>query len=202
MFKEKAMRASFASYEPFISGEIMDLHYTRHYLGYLNNLNKALEKYPEFFNLSVNDILQKINSVPDDIKTAIRNNGGGVSNHEIFWDILDTKETTIHDGQLKRDIISTFSSWDNFREWFEKVVASSFGAGWVWLVLSKDKKLKIIFCQNQDSPYMSGDLPIFGIDIWEHAYYLQYKNGKMAYFKEVWKILDWKVIENRYLSFI
>ncbi|CBY92037.1 superoxide dismutase [Mycoplasma haemofelis str. Langford 1] len=202
MFKPVPLKNSFSDYEPFVAREIMELHYSSHYIGYLNNLNKALEKCPEFFNQSVNEILSSINTVPEDIRSVVRNMGGGVSNHELLWEILSTKETNVVNGRLKSDVEKAFSSWDEFVSQFQKTVTSSFGAGWVWLVLDKGKNLKIVFTQNQDSPYMNGETPIFGLDIWEHAYYLQHQNGKLAYFKEVWKILDWQVIEDRYSSLI
>ncbi|AEW44895.1 superoxide dismutase [Mycoplasma haemocanis str. Illinois] len=202
MFKLISLKNKFSDYEPFVSKEIMELHYSSHYVGYLNNLNKALEKYPEFFKQSVNEILSSIDSVPEDIRSTVRNMGGGVSNHELLWEILSTKETSVVDGRFRDDVKKVFSSWDEFVRQFQKTVTSSFGSGWVWLVLDKNKKLKIVFTQNQDSPYMYGEIPVFGVDIWEHAYYLQHQNGKLAYFQEIWKILDWQVIENRYLSLI
>ncbi|GCE63231.1 superoxide dismutase [Candidatus Mycoplasma haematohominis] len=201
MFSPKPLKFSFSDYSPAISEEIMTLHYKQHYFGYINNLNTAISKYPDFFKFEVSQILERIKEIPEDIQAIVRNNGGGVVNHEILWDILDKKETQIHDGVFKEDVSKAFGGWDKFIEQFMAAGGKLFGSGWVWLVFEKGtKNLKIMSTSNQDSPYMDGHYPIFGIDVWEHAYYLQYKNMKVNYLKEIWKIVDWKEVEKRYLS--
>lgn len=200
MFSPKPLKNSYSDYSPWISAEIMELHYAKHYCGYVNNLNNALEKCPEFFKLSVPSILARINEIPQDVREIVRNNGGGVVNHEILWETLSTRVTKIHEGKLLEDIEHSFGTWENFENLFQKTALSLFGSGWVWLVLGNKKELKICATPNQDSPFLNGEFPIFGIDVWEHAYYLQYKNVRANYFKEIWKVIDWEVVEKRYLS--
>lgn len=203
MFKPTPLKEEFSSYAPAISQEIMEVHYTKHYLGYLNNLNHALSKHPELFSLTIAQILEKINEIPEDIKILVRNNGGGVVNHEILWETISTSNTEIHEGSLKKEIEKSFGNWETFIQEFKDVSLKLFGSGWVWLTFSKDeKKLKIIAMPNQDSPYMMKLFPLFGIDVWEHAYYLQYKNVRKEYIENFMKIIDWVKVEQRFLSAI
>lgn len=200
MFTPKNLKFQYKEYDPFVSAEIMELHYSKHYLTYLKNLNTAIEKFPEYFKLKVYEILEKINEIPEDIRKTVRDNGGGVVNHEILWETLSNKETKIQDGKLKKDIESEFGSFEKFKELFIKSGTSTFGSGWVWLIVNQRGKLEICSTANQDSPFMDRNYPVFGIDVWEHAYYLQHKNVRGEYMKEIWKILDWESIEKRYLS--
>lgn len=201
MFSTKPLKFEFGDYSPAISAEIMEVHYNKHYFGYVNNLNEALSKYPDFFKYEIPQILERINEVPEDIRGIVRNNGGGVVNHEIFWETLSNKETQIHDGVLKEDVSKAFGGWEQFKEQMITSGNKLFGSGWIWLIIEKDtKKLKIISASNQDSPYMEGHYPVFGVDVWEHAYYLQYKNIKANYLQKIWKIIDWKEVEKRYIS--
>lgn len=203
MFKPKPLKAPYDAYAPQISKDIMEVHYEKHYAGYINNLNNALSQYPNFFSCSISQILEEIEEVPEDIRTAVRNNGGGAINHEILWETLSTDRTKIHEGTLKQVVEKNFENWEKFIQQFKDAALKLFGSGWVWLTLDPNNKtLKILPMPNQDSPHMMKLFPLFGIDVWEHAYYLQYKNVRKEYIENFLKIIDWVAVEKRLLSVI
>lgn len=184
--------------EPYIDQQTMEIHHGKHYAAYITNYNKALESAPDLAGKTVNEVIANLSAVPESVRTAVRNNGGGVSNHEIFWDIIapgGPKEPT---GNLKAAIDSTFGGYDKFKEEFTKAATTRFGSGWAWLIKDGGGKLSIISLPNQDSPIMEGHTPIIGLDVWEHAYYLKYQNRRPEYIAAFWNILNWKVAESRF----
>ena len=186
--------------EPFISKEIMMLHYEKHHAAYVNNLNTAIEKHSEFFQKTPEDLLKGLDGVPEDIRTAVRNNGGGHVNHSLFWQIMKPfdgaqgKPT----GELLEAIESRFSSFVDFQQKFNDEGLKRFGSGWVWLMKNKEGVLEIVSTPNQDNPMSEGKFPIMGNDVWEHAYYLQYKNVRADYLKAWWNVVNWPEVEKRF----
>jgi Fe-Mn family superoxide dismutase len=183
--------------EPHIDKETMNIHHTKHHNGYVTKLNAALEGHSEFDGLSVEDILADLNKVPEDIRTAVRNNGGGHANHSLFWTILGKDGAKEPVGDLKQAIDETFGSFDAFKETFENAAATRFGSGWAWLVVA-DGKLEVLSTPNQDSPISDGKTPILGIDVWEHAYYLNYQNRRPDYINAFFDVINWDKVEEYY----
>jgi len=187
--------------EPYFDKQTMEIHHTKHHQTYVNNANAALESLPEFANLPVDELIKKLDQVPADKKTALRNNGGGHANHSLFWKGLKVG-TTLH-GELKTAIERDFGSVDAFKETFEKAAATRFGSGWAWLVL-KDHKLAVVSTANQDSPLMgeaisgASGYPIVALDVWEHAYYLKYQNRRPDYIKAFWNVVNWDEAAKRF----
>jgi len=177
--------------EPQIDVETMHLHHDKHHNTYVTNLNAAVEKYPELAEKSVEDLIADMDVIPSDIQTAVRNNGGGHANHSFFWEILTPNATEEPVGELKTAIEETFGSLDALKEEFKKAATGRFGSGWAWLVLN-DGKLVVTSTANQDSPLMEGQTPVLGLDVWEHAYYLNYKNVRPDYIDAFWKLVNWE----------
>ena len=188
---------AYEALEPHIDSETMHLHHDKHHATYVNSLNAALEKHPDLFAKSAEDLLRGLNSVPEDIRTAVRNHGGGHLNHTMFWQIMGPKAGGEPTGALGDEIKKTFGSFDEFKTKFNDAGTKQFGSGWVWLVRGNDSKLQIISTPNQDSPLLQGLWPIMGNDVWEHAYYLKYKNVRADYLKAWWNVVNWKEIEKR-----
>jgi len=191
--------------EPYIDAKTMEIHYTKHHQTYIDNLNKAIALHPEFENYKVEDLLASINSIPEDIRTIVRNHGGGHANHCLFWEILAPAQSPKTNNHLPKEnlnsaIIKTFNSFEEFRNKFSDVAKSYFGSGWAWLVLDKNNNLKIYSTPNQDSPYLTGDIPILGLDVWEHAYYLKYQNRRAEYVEAFWNIINWEKVEENFLK--
>ncbi|MCX7758651.1 MAG: superoxide dismutase [bacterium] len=197
-FKLPEMGYSYNSLEPNIDALTMEIHYTKHHGAYVNNLNAAIEKYPYLQNYHLEDLLVSLSALPADIVDSVKNNGGGHLNHTIWWDILTPGGSNVPVGQLAQEIKETFGSFDSFKEQFNKAAMSRFGSGWAWLVLDRFGKLHIISTPNQDNPIMQNLLPIFGVDVWEHSYYLKYQNRRADYLNAVWNVLNWDIIEKRY----
>jgi superoxide dismutase, Fe-Mn family len=189
---------AYEALEPYIDSETMHLHHDKHHATYVNTLNTNLEKHPELFAKSAEDLLRGLNSVPEDIRTAVRNHGGGHVNHTMFWQIMGPKAGGEPTGALGDEIKKTFGSFDEFKTKFNDAGAKQFGSGWVWLVRGNDSKLQIISTPNQDSPLLQGLWPIMGNDVWEHAYYLKYKNVRADYLKAWWNVVSWKEVEKRF----
>ena len=182
--------------EPHIDKQTMEIHHGKHHAAYVNNLNAALEKYPELQAKSVEDLLKGISTVPEAIRTAVRNNGGGHLNHTMFWQIMTPKGGGAPTGAIADVIANTFGGFDKFKEEFKKAGVGRFGSGWAWLVESAGK-LSIESSANQDSPLMEGKRPIFGVDVWEHAYYLKYQNRRPDYIDAWWNVVNWGEINRR-----
>ncbi|WP_413526877.1 superoxide dismutase [Marinilactibacillus psychrotolerans] len=182
---------------PHIDEETMRIHHDKHHAAYVNKVNAALENHPELAQLSINELMQKLDSVPEDIKTAVQNNGGGHANHSLFWEILSPNGGGKPSGELSAAIDETFGSFDEFKEKFSATGAGRFGSGWAWLVVT-DGKLEVIDTLNQDSPLSLGKTPILGLDVWEHAYYLNYQNKRPEYISAFWNVVNWDEVAKRY----
>jgi Fe-Mn family superoxide dismutase len=183
--------------EPYIDAKTMEIHHDKHHKAYVDNLNKALESAPDLQNKSTIEILPNINSVPQNIRQAVINNGGGDANHTMFWQIMGPKAGGKPSGLLADDINRTFKDFATFQQQLKQAGVSRFGSGWAWLVLA-DGKLQIISTANQDSPYMSNQVPILGVDVWEHAYYLKYQNKRPDYIDAWWNVVNWNAVAQRY----
>jgi len=180
-----------------IDEQTMQIHHGKHHAAYVNNLNAALENHPELAEKSVEDLLREIDSIPEEIRTAVRNNAGGHANHTMFWKIMSPNGGGEPTGAIKEVIESNFGSFDAFKEKFNAAGAGRFGSGWVWLVKTKDGDFEIMSTANQDSPLMEGHFPIMGNDVWEHAYYLRYQNRRPDYLKSWWEVVNWDEINKR-----
>ncbi|BAZ82881.1 superoxide dismutase [Sphaerospermopsis kisseleviana CS-549] len=184
--------------EPHIDARTMQFHHDKHHAAYVNNLNKALDKYPELKNKTVEQLLQNLDNVPADIRTTVRNNGGGHVNHSMFWKIMKPNGGGEPTGEIATAINDNFGSFADFKKQFNEAGAGRFGSGWVWLVRNKNGKLEITTTANQDSPLMEGKYPIFGNDVWEHAYYLKYQNRRPEYLDAWWNVVNWDEINQRF----
>ena len=190
----------FDALEPHIDAKTMEVHHDKHHAAYVNNANAALEKHPEWGTRSVEDLLWSINEVPEDIRTAIRNNAGGHSNHSIFWTIMGPGGGGSPSGRIAAALKTTFGTYDAFKEQLSKTGVGQFGSGWAWLIADKNGKLSIKGYPNQDSPLMEGQTPIMGVDVWEHAYYLKYQNRRADYITAWFNTLNWDAIQDRFSS--
>jgi superoxide dismutase, Fe-Mn family len=189
----------FAALEPHIDAQTMQIHHDKHHAAYVNNLNAALEKYPDLQSKSLEDLLRDLNKVPDDIRTTVRNNGGGHVNHSMFWQIMAPKAGGSPDGALGDAIKTSFGSFDAFKEQFGKAGVGRFGSGWAWLI-NNGGKLSIESTPNQDNPMMEGKKAILGLDVWEHAYYLKYQNKRPDYLDAWWNVVNWTAVAKRYAA--
>ena len=184
--------------EPTIDAKTMEIHHTKHHQAYIDKLNQALEKYPEFQNMEIEEILKSLDKLPEDIRTAVRNNGGGHYNHDLFWKIMSPYSEKKPVGELAEKINEKFGDFESFKAKFKEAGIGRFGSGWSWLVLSEDKRIDIVSTPNQDNPMSEGKEVIFGLDVWEHAYYLKYMNKRPDYIEAWWNVVNWKAIEERY----
>ncbi len=182
--------------EPHIDTTTMQIHHGKHHAAYVTNLNAALEKHPALQGKSADDLVKNINTVPEDIRTAVRNNGGGHINHTMFWQLMEPNAGGAPTGAIADAINGTFGSFDAFKDLFGKAAMGRFGSGWAWLV-EKDGKLSIESTANQDSPLMDGKWPVMGLDVWEHAYYLKYQNRRADYVGAWWNVVNWAEINRR-----
>ena len=184
--------------EPHIDAQTMEIHHDKHHGAYVNNLNAALEKAPELQGKSLDDLLKNLNTVPESIRTAVRNNGGGHWNHSMFWQIMSPKGGGAPSGKLAEAINKSFGDFEKFKEQFNAAGGARFGSGWAWLI-NDGGKLSIISTPNQDNPIMDGKpAPILGLDVWEHAYYLKYQNRRPDYMKAWWNVVNWPEVEKRF----
>jgi Fe-Mn family superoxide dismutase len=183
--------------EPNIDARTMEIHHTKHHQGYTNKVNAALEGH-DFANLDIEEVLSRIDELPADKKQAVINNGGGYANHKLFWTILSPNGGGTPSGDLAKAIDSTFGSFDTFKEKFAAAAGTRFGSGWAWLSVDKDGNLKVHSTPNQDSPLMEGLTPILGVDVWEHAYYLNYQNRRPDYVSAFWNIVNWDQVAEYY----
>lgn len=184
--------------EPHIDAQTMEIHHGKHHQAYVNNLNAALEKAPELQGKSIEELIADLDSVPEAIRTAVRNNGGGHANHSLFWEILSPNGGGAPTGEIAEAIDKTFGSFDKFKEEFAAAAATRFGSGWAWLVVKKSGELAVYSTPNQDSPIMEGDTPLLGIDVWEHAYYLKYQNRRPDYIAAFWNVVNWDKVNELY----
>jgi Fe-Mn family superoxide dismutase len=184
--------------EPHIDARTMEIHHTKHHQAYINNVNNAIKGKADLESKSVEQLVADINSVPEDIRTAVRNNAGGHANHTFFWTIIGPKVGGQPQGKIAAAITQAFGSFDAFKEKFAQAATTRFGSGWAWLTVSKDGKLEISSTANQDSPLMEGKTPVLGIDVWEHAYYLHYQNRRPDYIAAFWNVVNWQEVEKRF----
>ena len=195
-FTLPALPYAYDALTPYIDEETMHLHHEKHHNTYITNVNAALEKHPELAEKTIEELLADLNSVPEDIRTAVRNNGGGHANHSLFWTVLAPNAGGGPTGAVKDGIEEAFGSFDAMKEKFTAAAVGRFGSGWAWLVVS-DGKLEITSTPNQDSPISEGKTPILGLDVWEHAYYLNYKNVRPEYIKAFWNLVNWDEVNSR-----
>ena len=184
----------FDALEPHIDAKTMEIHHDKHHQAYITNANNALKDYPQLAAKPVEELIADLRAVPEAIRTAVRNNAGGHANHSFFWLILGPNAGGSPKGRLADAINSTFGSFDQFKEKFQAAGAGRFGSGWAWLVINKAGSLEISSTPNQDSPIMDGLKPVFGVDVWEHAYYLKYQNRRPDYLKAVWNVINWDAV--------
>ena len=182
--------------EPHIDKMTMEIHHGKHHQAYVTNLNAALDKHPELQSKSIEDLLKGINTVPEDIRTAVRNNGGGHANHSMFWQVMGPNAGGAPTGAIADAITGSFGGFDKFKEEVKKAGAGRFGSGWAW-VIDNGGKLAVESTPNQDSPLMEGKKVVFGIDVWEHAYYLKYQNRRPDYLDAWWNVVNWTEINKR-----
>jgi Fe-Mn family superoxide dismutase len=194
LFELPALKFTFAALEPVIDARTMEIHHDKHHAAYITNLNKALESAPEWSERSIEDILRNISKAPEGIRTALRNNGGGHANHTLFWEVLTPGGSKVPAAKLAKEIDATFGSFDAFVEKFSAAALTRFGSGWAWLVRDPEKKLQVYSTANQDSPLMDQHVPLLGLDVWEHAYYLNYQNRRADYIKAFWSIVNWDAV--------
>ena len=187
----------FAALEPHIDAQTMQIHHGKHHAAYVNNLNAALEKHTNLQEKSAEDLIRNLSAVPEDIRTAVRNNGGGHVNHTMFWQIMGPGKGGAPTGAIAEAINGAFGSFDAFKDQMNKGGAARFGSGWVWLV-DNGGKLAVESTANQDNPMMEGKKPVFGIDVWEHAYYLKYQNRRPDYLAAWWNVVNWDAINARF----
>jgi Fe-Mn family superoxide dismutase len=187
-----------AALEPHIDATTMQIHHGKHHQAYVTNLNAALDKHPEWHQKSLDDLLKNINGVPEDIRTAVRNNGGGHHNHSMFWKWMAPKAGGEPRGTIGGAIEKAFGDFAKFKERLSNAGMTRFGSGWAWLLVTRDGKLEITSTANQDSPLMDGNTPILGVDVWEHAYYLKYQNRRADYLAAWWNVVNWAEVEQRY----
>ncbi|MDI9547266.1 MAG: superoxide dismutase [Chloroflexota bacterium] len=185
--------------EPTIDARTMEIHHDKHHAAYMNNLNNAIAG-TDLEGKDIVWILSNMDKAPANIKTAVQNNGGGYANHNLFWTIMSGNGGGKPAGDLATAIDSAFGSFDAFKEKFSNAAATRFGSGWAWLVVKSDGSLDVYSTANQDSPYMQGDTPILGLDVWEHAYYLNYQNRRPDYIKAWWDVVDWNAVSKNYAA--
>ncbi len=188
----------YTALEPHIDEQTMHLHHDKHHQAYVNNVNTALQGQSQFENMSVDDLMRKLNSVPENIRAAVRNNGGGHANHSMFWQIMKPNGGGEPTGDLASAISSAFGSFDQLKAAFNDAGAKRFGSGWAWLVIGADGKLAVTSTANQDSPLTDGLFPVMGNDVWEHAYYLKYQNRRPDYLAAWWNVVNWDEIAKRF----
>lgn len=184
--------------EPHIDAKTMEIHHDRHHNAYVTNLNAALDKHPALHDKSLNDLIADLNSLPEDIRTAVRNNGGGHANHSLFWEVIGPNAGGAPTGALAAAIESELGGFEKFKADFAAAATTRFGSGWAFLAVDKAGKLKVYSLPNQDSPIMEGETPVLGLDVWEHAYYLNYQNKRPDYIAAFWNVVNWAEVGKRY----
>ncbi|GAB4501641.1 MAG: superoxide dismutase [Anaerolineales bacterium] len=198
-FQLPALPYAYDALEPFIDAQTMTIHHTKHHQAYITNLNAALDKHPELNSWSLTDLVAKLAEVPEDIRGAVRNHGGGHWNHDMFWQVMAPKAGGEPKGALAKAIDSDFGGFTNFKAEFDKAAMGRFGSGWAWLVV-KGGKLAVTSSANQDNPLSEGFKPVLGIDVWEHAYYLKYQNRRADYVAAFWNVVNWEEVARRFAA--
>ena len=199
MYQLPSLPYNYNALEPYIDAQTMEIHYNKHHQAYTDNFNAALEKHPELFNIPVTELLKDYEKIPEDIRTAVRNQGGGYYNHLLFWDLMSPLKTEPA-KELLDAFNKNFGSSEAFKDLFSKTAISHFGSGWAWLVRNQQNELKVLSLPNQDSPLYLELTPILAIDVWEHAYYLKYQNRRAEYVQNWWNVVNWDAVSRFYLA--
>ena len=199
MYRLPDLPYGYDALEPHIDARTMEIHHSKHHRGYVDNLNQALEKAPELEDRKLEELLRDLTVVPDEIRTAVRNNGGGHSNHSLFWQSMSSQGGGDPEDRLAEEIDDEFGTFDSFRQRLTDAAMSRYGSGWAWLVLDNGDRA-VTSTANQDSPLMEGKIPLLGIDVWEHAYYLEYQNRRADYVDAWWNVVSWSTVAERYES--
>ncbi|MBF2002781.1 MAG: superoxide dismutase [Synechococcales cyanobacterium M58_A2018_015] len=193
-----ALPYAYNALEPYIDAQTMEIHHSKHHAAYVNKLNEVIQQYPDLQTQTVVSLLQSLESLPEEIRSTIRNNGGGHLNHSMFWQIMAPNSGGTPSGELATALDQTFGSFDAFKQQFNQAGAGQFGSGWVWLAMNPQGQLQIVTTSNQDSPILENLYPILGNDVWEHAYYLQYQNRRPEYLDRWWNVVNWPEVERRF----
>jgi Fe-Mn family superoxide dismutase len=188
------LRFAYDALEPYLDARTMEIHHSKHHQGYVGKLNKALEGHPVFSAMSLDELLQSLDRIPEDTRQSVRNNGGGHANHSLFWTVMGPQCGGEPQGALAKDMDSAFSNFKQFQQQFTAAALSRFGSGWTWLTLDENHKLAIESTPNQDSPLIDNRRPILGLDVWEHAYYLKYQNRRADYIDAWWNVVNWSSV--------
>lgn len=199
MFSLPKLPYAFDALEPYLDARTMEIHYTKHHQTYVDNVNAAAAKHPELADRSLADLLANLGSVPEDIRIAVRNQGGGAYNHDLYWEMMTPKSTLVN-GVLEQEIIKIFGSIDTFKEQFTAKAKTQFGSGWAWLVVDETDKLAVLSMSNQDTPISVGMKPLLTVDVWEHAYYLKYQNRRADFVQAWWNVVNWEYMEHQYTN--
>ena len=186
--------------EPYVDKQTMEIHHQKHHAAYIAKLNAALESHPEWQGKEVEELVKNLSALPESIRTAVRNNGGGHYNHALFWSLMGPNAGGVPGGDLAKAIDAAFGSFENFKKQFSDAAATRFGSGWAWLVLNKEGKLAVVSTANQDNPVSDGHKAVLGLDVWEHAYYLKYQNRRPDYIENWWQVVNWQAVSKRYES--
>jgi superoxide dismutase, Fe-Mn family len=200
MYELPKLGYAYDALEPFIDARTMEIHHSKHHQAYVTNLNAALDKHPEL-NLSLEEMLKDLSKVPQDIRAAVQNNGGGHFNHQLFFELLKVNNGELPSEVLMTALVKTFGSFDQFKEVFSTAAKTRFGSGWAWLVVTKEKELKVLSTPNQDTPLQEGT-PILGLDVWEHAYYLNYQNRRPDYVSAFFSVVNWAKVSKLYKDLV
>ena len=201
MFTLPQLPYAYDALNPYIDAKTMEIHLTKHHQAYIDNLNKALQAYPELASWSLQDLLTKIKQLPEPIQVAVRNQGGGHFNHSLFWQMMTPKSVMVQ-GALHAEILKKYTTMQQFQDQFSAAAKSRFGSGWAWLVVNSKGDLDIYSTANQDAVIMQADQPILGLDVWEHAYYLQYQNRRPDYVTAWWSVVNWEFAEQQYRQIV
>lgn len=199
-YKLPELNYAYDALEPQIDAKTMEIHHSKHHQAYITNLNGALDKYPALKEKTLTDLLSDLDALPEDVRTAIRNNGGGHANHTLFWETLAPATGQTPSGALLEAINATFTDLDGLKTALDTAAKTRFGSGWAWLVLNADKTLSVVSTANQDTPVMDGNVPLVGIDVWEHAYYLNYQNRRPDYIQAWFEVINWAHVETIYAN--
>lgn len=191
MFTLPDLSYAYNALEPYIDEETMHLHHDKHHAAYVNNLNGALKGHEDLLKMDINDLLKNLDKVPDVVRTKVRNNGGGHANHSLFWELMMPQKGREPEGKVAQAIKNSFGDFASFKDKFHQSALARFGSGWVWLIIADEDKLSIVDTPNQDTPVMEGKKPILALDVWEHAYYLKYKNMRADYVTAWWNVVNW-----------
>lgn len=197
-FELPKLKFEYTDLEPHIDTMTMEIHHSKHHAAYVTNLNKALETFPNLQNKSIEELLSNLANLPDAIRTAVRNHGGGHYNHSLFWELLTPKSEYNENSRVAEEINKTYGSLENFKMEFGKTAMNRFGSGWAWLLMDKNKHFSIASTPNQDAPISEGLFPVLALDVWEHAYYLMHQNRRADYINSFWKVVNWVQVEENY----